>query len=172
MGVVTGKSASITNRDATPAVLSNRAFIGAPIYAIFETVEVAAADSDTSKYIMATVPGNAIITGIRVYCDAITAGTSFDLGLYRTTADGAAVIDVDAFASAVDLSSALNGTDIRFESTANAGDIANCQKRVWEMDGLVNTRTTDPNFMYDIVFTANTVGSAAGTISLLIHYTC
>lgn len=174
MGVVNTLSNLITHADAKPSTLSSRALAGAHPKRAVSTVEVAAADSDTSTYRFFRLPSSAVVTSLVVFCDAITAGTSFDFGLYlATAADGTAgaAIDVDCFASAVDLSTAITaGTQIRFESAANGGDIANIEKALWQLDGLVNTRTSDPNLYYDIVATANTVGSAAGTISLIVEW--
>lgn len=163
MAVVNTKSTFITNADATPQV-PTRASIGAgKLMCAVGTVEIAAADDDTSVYRFVRVPSNAVITSIKVFCDAITSGTSFDCGLYRTANDGGAVVDADAYASAVSLASAITtGTEIRFE----AADIANVEKRVWE-DAAA---TADTKYDYDICLTANTVGSAAGTVSLQVVY--
>lgn len=164
MGVVNTLSTAITNGDATPKVLSNPYYDGGVLRTSVGTVEVAAADSDTSTFRFVRLPSGARINSIKVFCDTITAGTSFDCGIYKTAADGGAVVDADAYASAVDLSTAItSGTEIAFE----ARDIANVQKRMWEDAAL----TSDPFIDYDIVLTANTVGSAAGTISLQVTWT-
>lgn len=163
MAVVSTKGTAITNRDATPRVLNNAAFAkGTPFFAS-DTVEIAAGDDDTSKFLFVTVPSNAVIASIKVFCDAITGGTSFDCGLYQTTENGGAAADADLFATAVSLATAITvGTEIRFE----AADIAGCNLRVWQLLGL----TSDPVRDYDIVLTANTVGTAAGTVSLQVLY--
>lgn len=163
MAVANTKSTFITNADATPSVLTRPSIAGGKKQCIVGTVEVAAADDDGSVFRFARVPSNAVITSIKVFCDAITSGTSYDCGLYRTANDGGAVVDADAFASAVSLASAITtGTEIRFE----AADINTIEKRVWEMAGA----TADTLYDYDICLTANTVGSAAGTISLAVEY--
>lgn len=163
MAVVNTKSAIITNADATPPVLNSSYVENGSLRVSVGTVEVAAADSDTSVFRFVRVPSGARIHSIKVYCDAITAGTSYDCGLYQTAANGGALVDVDAYASAVDLSSAITaGTEIAFE----ARDIANITKRVWEDAAL----TADSFREYDICLLANTVGSAAGTISLAVSW--
>lgn len=163
MGVVNTLSTAITNGDATPKVLNQPYYDAGLLRSSVGTVEVAAADSDTSTYRFVRIPSGARIQSIRVFCDAITAGTSFDCGIYKTAADGGAVVSAAVFASAVDLSSAITaGTEIAFE----ARDIANVQKRVWEDLSL----SVDPFIDYDVVLTANTVGSAAGTITLQVTY--
>lgn len=164
MAVVNTKSTLITNADATPPVLNSSYFDTGIMRTSVGTVEVAAADSDTSVFRFVRVPSNARINSIRVYCDTITAGTSFDCGLYQTAANGGAVLLATAYASAVDLSTAITvGTEIAFE----ARDIANVGKRVFEDGGL----TADTALEYDICLLANTVGSAAGTITLAVNWT-
>lgn len=164
MAVVNTKSTAITNADATPPVLTNSYIADGMLHTSVGTVEVAAADSDGSVFRFVRVPSNARIQSIRVFCDAITAGTVYDCGLYQTAANGGAVVDADAYASDVDLSSAITtGTEIAFE----ARDIANVQKRVWEDAAL----TADSFREYDICLTGDTVGSAAGTITLQVTWT-
>lgn len=166
MGVVNTLSTAITNHDATPKV-QNAAYYERGIkHTSVGIVEIAAADADTSTYRMVRLPSCARLISAKVFCDAITSGTSFDLGIYKPASLGGAVVDVDAFASAVDLSSAITaGTEIAFEAL----DISKADKRLWELPGVA--LTADPNIEYDIVFTANTVGSAAGTVVLQVDYT-
>lgn len=168
MGVVNTKSTAITNADASPVTPTpgylahgrNREAVG--------TVEVAAADSDTSVYRMVRVPSCARVSQIMVANDAITSGSSYDIGLYQIAANGGAVADADCWASAVTMVTARAlWTDFTFEAGAAGGDQANCEKRIWELLGLA----ADPKISYDICFTANTVGSGAGTLSLLVKYT-
>ena len=62
------------------------------------TFEIAVADNDADVFrIFKNVPEKLIPTRIEVYNDAITAGTSYDLGLYKTTVGGVdgVVIDKD-----------------------------------------------------------------------------
>lgn len=163
MAVANTKSSSITNAEATPRV-PNNPFVdnGIPANSV-ATVEVAAADSDGSVYRFCRLPSGARVKSIKIYCDAITGGTSFDCGIYKNAADGGAVVDADLFASAVDLSSAItSGTELVFE----ANDIANIEKRIWDILAL----SADPFLEYELCLTANTVGSAAGTISMSVEY--
>lgn len=161
MAVVNTKSTQITNADAGSVTLSDNRLLGGKVKALVATLEVAAADEDTSVYRFCRVHSSWLILGVMVYCDAITAGTSFDCGLHQTAANGGAVADVDVFASAVDLSTAIKvGTEIRYE----AADINTIGKQVYELLGL----SADNNRWYDLTLTANTVGSAAGTISIRV----
>lgn len=166
MAVVNTKSTIITNADATPVVLTSPRIAGGFLAAEVATVEVAAGDDDTSTFRLFRLPSNAKVVSIRLLNDAITGGTSYDVGIYRTAKDGGAVVDADAFASAVDMSSARTTAffEAAYEST-NA-DIANIERELWQVAGA----TSDPSVSYDIVLTANTVGTAAGTISAIIEY--
>lgn len=161
MAVVNTKSTQITNGDAGSTTLTNSAVSCGKVISAVATLEVAAADEDTSTYRMVRVHSSWLILSVKVFCDAITAGTSFHIGLYQTAANGGAAADADVFATAVDLSTAIvTGSEVRFE-VANIDGIT---KPVWELLGL----TEDNNRWYDLTLLANTVGSAAGTISVAV----
>lgn len=165
MATVNTKSTAITNADATqPRIQSQDWIQKAGVFATVATVEVAAADDNNSVYRMVRVPSGARIHSIAIVSDAITAGTSYDVGVYKTAGDGAgAVVDADLFAAALDLSF---GNTAPVDITYAARDIADIEKRLWELLGL----TSDPHKDYDICLTAGTVGTGAGTISLRVEY--
>lgn len=166
MAVVNTLDASISNPAASPVVLNDARNEGGYGRHFLGTVEVAAADDDTSTYRLLTVKSNMVLLSLSLLNDAITAGTSYDFGLYYNSTKLAGVVVpncVALFASAVDLSAAHGATgalDITYEATAT--NIDSLKKRLWELAGL----TSDPDCLFDIVATANTVGSSAGTISL------
>ncbi len=164
MAVANTKSTVITNADATPRVANSSYLEHAKLRVCVATVETAAADDNGSVYRMCRVPSGARIHRIQVANDAITAGTDYDIGIYKNAADGGAVVDADAFASAVDLSSALPMTDYTFE----AQNIDKIEKRMFEMAGVA--LSADPGLEYDICLTGNVVGSAAVTISMRVEY--
>lgn len=164
MAVVNTKSTVISNADATPVVLTSPRIAGGYVAAEVATVEVAAGDDDGSVFRLFRLPSNAKVLSIRILNDAITGGTSYDLGLYRTAKDGGAVVDADAYGSAIDMTSAR--TTAFFDGAYEAADIANIEKEVWQNAGL----TSDPSVQYDVCLTANTVGTAAGTISAIVTY--
>lgn len=124
-------------------------------------VSVAAADDDGSVYrLFKGVTSDYIPTSITITNSAITGGTDYDLGLYAT--NGGAVVDKEVLAAAVDVSSGVaEGAGV---TGLNAVALADTQKRLWELAG----QTVGPGGTkfptFDIVLTANTVGSAAGTI--------
>lgn len=118
--------------------------------------EIEAADDDGSIYRLVTVGSNITLYELQISNDAITGGTDYDIGLYLAGVGNAAV-DADVFADGLDLSSAgdkVNGL--------TAPDIANLGKPLWEILGL----SEDPKVLYDIAVTGNTVGTAAGTITV------
>lgn len=128
------------------------------------TYAVAAADSDGDIYHMVPVFSKWSIKHIMVYNDAITAGTSYDIGLYSSAATPV-VVDVDAYASAVDMSSAR--TSVPIDAAFEARNITAVNQKVHQ-DGAV---TNDPGVWYWLSLTANTVGTAAGDITLIVEYT-
>jgi len=99
---------------------------------------------------------------------ASTTGTgtvgATDIGLYKTTADGGAVVDADLFASAQLLTAALTKTELLFESTTITR--ANSEKALWEHLGL----TSDPGITYDVVGTLSATVDAAHDMLLELDY--
>jgi hypothetical protein len=162
MAVVNTKSASVTNADAAPQVLNDLQIAGGKVKCLRAVVEQGASDNDGSVFRLARIHSSWLVKSVRKFHDAITGGISYDLGLYRTAGDGGAVVDADAYASAVSLASAdAAGVQIAFE----ARDVANIEKKVWQDAGL----SSDPNLWYDLALTGNTVGSTGGTIGLDIE---
>lgn len=156
MAVVDTKAQQLINADAKPVV---------PVYS-YETngmlrssqgkVEIAAGDDDNSIYRLVRLPSNARLVSLTKYNDAITGGDDFDFGLFGT--DGSE-IDVNAFADAVDLTSAdTTGTNILHE----ANDIDNHGLRLFELAG----ETEDPGIQYDIGAKGITVGTVAGGLAI------
>jgi hypothetical protein len=133
----------------------------------FATVEIAAADSDGSKYIMfPNLPADIIPLEICVACDAITAGTVFDIGLYNSNLG--TVVSAAVFASNIDLSSAVASLNPKTALDAmSAVPIENYGKRLWEHAGHTQA---NKKMSYDIVLTGDTVGTAAGTVSMSLKY--
>jgi len=157
MAVVNTKTASVTAKDATPNTLGNPRFRTAYDGG---SVSIAAADDDNSVFRVCRVHSSQRIFGVFVTNDAITGGTGYDLGFYRTAADGGAVVDSNNLVSgATHASARALPTALAFATGSDYG------KRVWEIAGL----TADPNLEYDICWTATTVGSGAGTLTTWIE---
>lgn len=138
-----------------------------------KTFEVAAADDDGSIYRIAPIPTNFVPVEITIACDAITGGTDYDLGFYRTAEEGGAVVDKDLLMDGQTMASAsktLNGMGIV--------PIENYGKTIAELLGaaginapngqLYSNVNTPP--VLDLALTANTVGSAAGTITVIAKF--
>mgnify|MGYP000146080602 CR=1 FL=1 len=171
MPVVNTKSTVITNRDAVPRVASNANIFNCQLQEAVGVVEAANNDSIGSKYFFATIPSNARVSRILLSCDAISTSGAMDVGLYQTTDNGGAVVEVDTFASAVVLTSALVHSDITHESDPTGSGATNYgiedqEKMVWQLLGL----SSDPNRSYDVVGTVTTATGGAGTIALKIQY--
>jgi hypothetical protein len=164
MAVANTKSTEIAGLDAETPAFADRRLSHGRVRKKVGTVEVAAADDNGSVYRIARVHSSWQIHSIRVFNDAITGGTAFDVGLYATAADGGAAIVDDAYASALDLSSASSaGVEAAFE----ARTVDKVESRVWQDAGLA----ADPGAFYDLCLTGDTVGTAAGTISVVVEYT-
>lgn len=144
------------------SIAAAQPFIGAV------TFEVAAADTDASVYrLFKCVDPDLIPIRVEIYNDAITSGSDYDLGLYETLTDGqgGAEIDKNIFADALDMSSAAaSGSPKDGLKDVNQADRV---KRIYEHAG--HTQTTK-KIGYDICLTANTVGSAAGTITVIAFF--
>ncbi len=130
------------------------------------SVAIAAADDDLSQYRMAkNLDPNLIISRMVVCNTAITAGTSYGIGLYKSGVGGAAVL-ATVFASALDLSTAHLTRETAIDGMAQVV-APNWGKRLYEQAGhTILTRYAG----YDLVLTATTVGSAAGTVTVFVNY--
>lgn len=133
-------------------------------YLACATFEVAAADDDGSVYrVFKSLDPNIVPLVFLVINDAITSGTDYDIGFYKP--DLGAVIDKDALADGLDLSSGHTASHLSALSGIVTVDPANVGKTIYELAGHdVTTRLEG----YDLAVTANTVGSAAGTITLVL----
>lgn len=129
------------------------------------TFEVAAADDNGSVYrIFKNVSAHLIPIDIRIYNDAITGMNDVDLGLYET--DLGAVIDKDCFMDGGDVSSAhASGSGL---SGLSIVDVANLLRALYEYTS--EDVGSIKKAGYDIALTANTAGSAAGTITVVATF--
>lgn len=172
MAVANTLSSELTDRDAGTRLDVHD--IGGRLKIKTATLEVAAADDDGSTYRFFRVGSGHSIKSLQLLCDAITAGSDYDCGLY--TIEGGAVVDADLYADGITVETAVPAVphvaataaylELRF-GDATTADIADVNNKVWEDLGL----SADPQLEYDVVLTANTVGSAAGTLTLRMLYT-
>lgn len=143
-------------------------FGGASEKVIMKKVAIAAADEDLSEYLVGEIPGEAKITAVEVLNEAITDGTDYDLGFYLE--DGT-VVSKDKLFDGVDMSSARTSwTSMVLDYGAD-----DVEKTVAELLGHVNSVVpasgeTAAKRVYRIGLLGNTVGSAAGSVCILIRY--
>lgn len=167
---LTLKSNAITNREATPRV-PNKPGIGGP--GIVRQVQgyyasVPASLSATSVIRMCEVPAHAIIDRVWFASEAQTAG-KFNIGVYKTNADGGAVVDDDFIATDVDCASAVVITDVTNES--GTVTIAKQNQPLWQLLGV--STSPAPGTMYDMCLTVHTTDITTGTgaVGLKVYYT-
>jgi hypothetical protein len=128
-------------------------------YSFAIAFEVAAADADGDVYYLAQLSANAIPLSLKLNCDAIAGATSYDMGLYRM--DGT-VKDKDCFMAATDINAgAAIGSEIECLSAIGVDAIG--AKKVYEFAG---DSLASKDEAYILAITANTVGTAAGTIAV------
>lgn len=161
--VVTTKSTAITNRDATPAVITDGRLERASMRSCIGSVLAVNGDSIGSKYILASVPSTAMVRKVLLSCVAITSGAG-DIGVYRNTKDGGAVVDADFFASAQSIASILNNSDVTNESTIYTIDKR--EMPLWQAAGL----TADPQTTLDIAITLTAATTAGGLVGAQVEY--
>lgn len=162
MAVVSSSSTVITNRDASPKVLSNARLVKGAMMEAAGLVAAVSGDSIASKYKFFSLPSNARVSDLLLTCDAITTCAG-DIGLYQTTANGGAVVDVDFFSAAKSLAAALKRATVCGDNVMVA---AQSEKPLWEALGL----STDPKIDYDVVVTLTAAAGSAGNIFLQAQF--
>lgn len=160
MAVVTLKSTPITNADATPVVLNKANVDGGRVRHKRGVVTAANGDSIASTYRAFRIKSNDLVRKLVLDNASWGASCTADIGLYKTAADGGAVVDADFFASAVDMNTANRAVDVTRESGVIT--VANMEKRVWELLAL----SEDPQIDYDVTLTLVAAAAAAGSACL------
>lgn len=125
------------------------------------TFDIAAADDDGSIYRVGQIPSDAQILQVLISCTAVTGGTDYELGFYQTLATGGAVVSKGTLMTGQTLASALTNAN----GMSNVS-VANRAKAVWELLGL----SANPKTIYDLAFTADTAGTGAGTVNILVYW--
>jgi hypothetical protein len=162
MGVVVQKSLAISNRDATPKVLSFGNLLFADLKECIGSVPVASTDSVGSTYFFGTIPSNARMSAVSAAFAALT-GATMDIGLFQTEAAGGAAVSSQFFAAALPLTTATPGEEI---ANSNVQTLANAEQMLWQALGLA----TDPATFYDVVGTLQHVSSTSGQIVLKLRF--
>lgn len=125
------------------------------------TGEVAAADDNGSVYGLFLINSASGLFSLEISCDAITDGTDYDIGIYEYNGNGeiGTVVDKDLFLDGQTLASALDKSN-----ALTAPNIDELHKPIWEYAAL--SLTSNPDKQYVVALTANTVGTAAGTVTV------
>lgn len=170
MAVVTTKSTAVTAGDAASQTLTAQKVHGGRLRESIGVIEAVSGDSIASIYRLVRVDSGDRIDRVLLSCDAITTCAG-DIGVYDiTSVNAGAVIDVDFFASAQSLATALVHTDVTHEADpADAGagyGLADVEKPLWQALGLAS----DPGKQYDIAVTLTAAAGSAGTIGLKVIY--
>lgn len=162
MAEVELKSTVVTNRDATPAVLSDPRLSGAELIEVAGHVQSNSDDSDDSEYLLVYVPSSARISQVLLsHDDSGTTGAA-NVGVFN--ADGT-VKDEDLFASALDINSAAQSNlDVTHESGEYG--IEDTEKRLWEVLG----ESEDPYVDYIVGVKLTAAVTAATDIAAKVRY--
>jgi hypothetical protein len=123
--------------------------------------EIAAADDDGSKYrLIKGIPSSFRPVRAIVQTTAITGGTDYELGLYDT--NSGAVVSKGLFMTGQTLASASRTLDGL--ANVSLADLA-AKKSIAE---LLSLTPTTAKASYDLVLTGDTVGTAAGTVVVIL----
>lgn len=168
-------STIVTNLEATPSVAADVAELYGKQRSLVETFEVAAADNDGDTYTFFPVSLDARVDDLQIVNDAITGGTDYDFGFYKITdGDLGAAIDADILMDGQTMASARSvWTSVLFLGTS-AMDQGAVGQKVWEILGYASidaAREANQTNQVYFVCTANTVGTATGTLSAKLTIT-
>jgi hypothetical protein len=153
--------------DNTPKDLAAPGLAGGNVRCWVDTVEVGAADTASSTYLMARLPSNCrILPASTLYWDDLTTTGSptVDVGVFNMSGKSDFTDDPDALSNGHDVTSAGSGALI-----TQGASIADYGQPLWDHIASV---TSDPKTDVDIklkLVDAAVVGG--GTMSLAIYYT-
>ncbi len=173
MAVVNLKSTLITNRDATPKVLTDAYVSGGNVKESQGFVTTGSADSAGSIYRLCQIPSDARVSSISIQNDALGGSCTLDVGVYYPTfipvgaglsAANAAVISQQFFAATLSASSANAATDIINQSGTNT--IALQEQTLWQAIGLAS----DPGIDLDVCVYVHVAVASAGKVGLKVRY--
>lgn len=135
---------------------------GVGMIGIATAFEIAAADDNTSVYrLFKSIPVTAVPVLLDINCDAITAGTDYDIGFYAP--DRGVVIDKDALLDGADLS---GGKAIGSEQSGLASLTVDLIGSSIADIILSKTGVAASYDAVDICLTGNVVGTSAGTVGV------
>ncbi|WP_414488081.1 hypothetical protein [Stenotrophomonas maltophilia] len=161
-------SAALAQRDGVPSQLNSNAaptkLATGRVKESIGVIAVANGDSIGSVLRFFSVHSSWRVGAVLASCTAITTGAA-DIGLYDLpTRNAGAVVDADFFASAQDLSAALDGTNVLRES--GLVTVEKLEWPIWRLLGLA----ADPGLYYDVAATLTGAATAAGFVGLKGHF--
>ncbi|EKT4090788.1 hypothetical protein QEG23_000258 [Stenotrophomonas maltophilia] len=168
MAVVNKGSAAITARDSAPTLgvsqLASTKVATGRVKESIGVIAVANGDSIGSVLRFFSIHSSWRVGAVLASCTAITTGAA-DIGLYDLpTRNAGAVVDADFFASAQDLSAALDGSNVLRES--GLVTVEKLEWPIWRLLGL----PADPGVYYDVAATLTGAATAAGFVALKGHF--
>lgn len=168
-------STIVTNLEATPSVVADASALYGKTRVLVETFEIAVADNDGDTYTFFPVSLDARVDDLQIVNDAITGGTDYDFGFYKITDNNLGVaIDADILMDGQTMASArASWTSVLFAGTS-AMDQGAVGQKVWQICGYASidaAREANPTNQVYMVCTANTVGTADGTLSAKLTIT-
>lgn len=169
------KSTVISNRDATPKVLTDSFVAGGTGTECEGYVQTAsAADGAGTKYVLCQVPSNARVSTVKISADALGTSCTLDVGVWWPTfiptgaglvsSTASTVINTQLFASALAASNSQAAVDITNQSTNNS--ILNQELPLWKAAGLAS----DPGIDLDIVAYVHVANQIQGYVGLKVAY--
>jgi hypothetical protein len=153
--------------DNVPADLADPGQAGGNVRCWIETVEVGAADTASSTYLMARLPSNCIILpASTLYWDDLTTTGSptVDVGVYNMSGKSDFTDDPDALSNGHDVTSAGSAGLLTAGASVSSYGIP-----LWDQIASV---TTDPKTDVDIKLKlVDAAVAGGGTMSVVIYYT-
>lgn len=158
-------SAIINAIAASPPTLMDAGVFGGNVKVQIARVAIADNDDVGSIYRMFRVKSTDTVLSIKYYTPDTLTAMAADLGLYQTAANGGAVADADAYASAQSLATAnvLAGVEMAFE----ARGVGALGQPVWDD---ISGVSADTHRAYDIALTITTQVTDPGTLTMIMFY--
>lgn len=136
---------------------------GADMLTIVARGTITNGNTSASIYRIAEVPSNYVPVAGEVTCAAITGIDDADLGLYETTENGGAVLAVNAYADALDLTGAL----ARGSGLAATSNIALADQD--KANYLLASDVSSERQAYTLALTINKNATATGDFVVVLH---
>jgi len=162
------KSQGVTNSTASPIVKNNRTLGYGDLKETIGTIVPLATAEVGSTYRFCRVPANCRLSQLLLSAADFTTAGVVDIGVYKSTEAGGAVVDQDFFASLVDMA-AGNGAGTHLDVTNESGTytIAKQEQMLYQAVGL----TDHPGCDFDIVATVTTAFNGGQGMSVKVRYT-